>query len=408
MMSISRMMAWSTWVVASIFYAYQYVLRVMPNVMLNDIMHHFQIDAALFGQFSGIYYIGYAALHLPIGIMLDRFGPKIVMPICVLLTSIGLIPLTVNTDWSFALGGRALIGIGSSAAILGLFKIIRMTFDSKQFARMLSFSVMIGLIGAIYGGKPVYQMCQHLTAQGVVKIFIAISIFLSIAMYFIIPPVKETPRKSIMGDFKTILKQPRILSICMFAGLFVGPLEGFADVWGSEFLKQVYGFSPDVASYLPSMIFIGMCFGSPVLTFIAEKSKSTLSVIIISGVIMMIIFTALVFGLLTLTTIPIGFVFVGICCAYQILAIYLASTYVLERMSGMTTAIANMIIMSFGYAFHTGIGLIIQLASPHNPRQAFIYGIGSIPVMLGIGIIGFLRLKNSLKKKAFISQNVPL
>ena len=48
----------------------------MPNIMLDDIMQQFQIDAATFGQFSGVYYIGYSLMHLPIGIMLDRFGPE--------------------------------------------------------------------------------------------------------------------------------------------------------------------------------------------------------------------------------------------------------------------------------------------------------------------------------------------
>ena len=55
-----RAIAWVVWVVASVFYAYQYVLRVMPNIMLDYIMQQFHIGAATFGQFSGVYYIGYS------------------------------------------------------------------------------------------------------------------------------------------------------------------------------------------------------------------------------------------------------------------------------------------------------------------------------------------------------------
>lgn len=72
----SRSLAWGVWIIASVFYAYQYILRVMPNIMLPDIMEQFGISAATFGQFSGVYYIGYSLMHLPIGIMLDRYGPK--------------------------------------------------------------------------------------------------------------------------------------------------------------------------------------------------------------------------------------------------------------------------------------------------------------------------------------------
>ncbi len=149
-MSKSRTIAWAMWTIASTFYAYQFIIRVMPNIMLENIMQRFDMDAALFGQFAGVYYIGYCAMHLPIGIMLDRYGPRKVMSICILLTVIGLLPIVFTDYWVYPIIGRALIGMGSSAAILGTFKIIRMTFSEKHFARMLSFSVTIGLLGAIF------------------------------------------------------------------------------------------------------------------------------------------------------------------------------------------------------------------------------------------------------------------
>src|ERR1700752_565469 len=97
----SRKIAWAAWVVASIFYAYQYILRVMPNIMIDDIMQKFDMGAATFGQFSGIYYIGYSLMHLPVGIMLDRYGPKRVMTSCILLTVIGLMPLLLSDYWMY-------------------------------------------------------------------------------------------------------------------------------------------------------------------------------------------------------------------------------------------------------------------------------------------------------------------
>jgi sugar phosphate permease len=83
----SNKICWSTWVIACVFYAYQYILRVIPNIMFNDIIQQFHMDATLFGQFSGIYYISYAVMHLPMGIMLDCYGPKKVMAICIMLTA---------------------------------------------------------------------------------------------------------------------------------------------------------------------------------------------------------------------------------------------------------------------------------------------------------------------------------
>ena len=77
----SQQIAWLMWMAGAIFYAYQYILRVMPNIMMLDVMDKFHMDAITFGQFSGIYYIGYSVMHLPIGIMLDHYGPRKIMPL---------------------------------------------------------------------------------------------------------------------------------------------------------------------------------------------------------------------------------------------------------------------------------------------------------------------------------------
>ncbi len=378
----------------------------MPSIMMGDLTNQFHIDAAVFGQFSGVYYLGYSLMHLPIGIMLDRFGPRKVMSVCILLTVIGLLPILFAENWIYPLIGRALIGIGSSAAILGTFKIIRMTFKEEHFPRMLSLSVMIGLIGAVYGGGPVSYLCQSLGYQTVVELFIGLGLLLAGITYFIVPEVETNIDTSIFSDVKSVFTNKKVLMLCFFAGLMLGPLEGFSDVWGSGFLKQAYGFNNILANYLPSMIFIGMCFGAPVLSLIAEKSGYYLGTIIAAGTVMFLTFLALVAGMLSITSITIGFLMVGMCCAYQILAIYKASTYVPDHLAGLTTAVANMIIMSFGYAFHTVIGYVVNAYGGTQVARAFSYGISVIPLTLALGIIGFLFL--AYREKSMASEGLAL
>jgi predicted MFS family arabinose efflux permease len=401
-MTKTRLIAWTVWMIGSIFYAYQYILRVMPNIMLKDIMQQFNIDAAIFGQFSGFYYIGYAAIHLPLGIMLDRYGPKNVMPLCILLTVVGLTPILFADYWVYPIIGRALIGMGSSAAILGLFKIIRLTFTEERFTRMLSLSVTIGLIGAIYGGEPVRYLCDTLGYKAVVELFAMLGLLLATVTYFIVPKMEKVEQTTTIAyDIRSVITNKKVIMCCLFAGLMVGPLEGFADVWGSEFLKQVYGLEKSSAASLPSMIFIGMCFGAPVISFIAEKTGRYLASIVGAGIIMAAGFSALIFWQLTHSAIVFNFVLIGVCCAYQILAIYQASTYVSEQVAGLTTAIANMIIMSFGYIFHTVIGLIVNTNGGASVSSALVSGVMFIPFTLAIGAVGFtfLLIQDSVLKK---------
>ena len=388
-MSTSRKLAWCAWLIASIFYAYQYILRVMPNIMLGDIMQQFDIDAAVFGQFSGAYYIGYCAMHLPIGIMLDRYGPKNVMTGSILLTVLGLLPIVLTDYWVYPILGRFLIGVGSSAAILGTFKIIRMMFEEKHFTRMLSFSVTIGLLGAIYGGVPVSYLCEEYGYKAVIEIFAAAGVLFALVTYLLVPKTENTHETTIRSDIKAVFSNSRVMLVCFLAALMVGPMEGFADAWGSEFLKQTYNFDSAKANYLTSMIYIGMCF-APVLSRIAEKTGRYIETIAGAGFVMLLTFSLLVSGVLGYESITVGFFIVGVCCAYQILAIYKASTYVPEHLTGLTTAVANMIIMSFGYVFHSSIGLVIKSYSDLGSFASFSYGISIIPITLLMGTIGFL------------------
>lgn len=182
-----------------------------------------------------------------------------------------------------------------------------------------------------------------------------------------------------------------------------------ADAWGSEFLKQAYGFDAKTANYLTSMIYIGMCF-APLLSRIAEKTGAYIGTIAGAGVVMLGVFTLLVSGALNSSSMMIGFFIVGLCCAYQILAIYKASTYVPENVAGFTTAVANMIIMSFGYVFHSIIGVIIKSYSIAGDAVAFSYGITVIPITLFIGAIGFLMIayqeRSADKKLQFNPTNI--
>lgn len=399
----SKTLAYAVWIIGSIFYAYQYVIRVMPNIMIDDIMTQFGIGALAFGQFSGVYYLGYSLLHLPVGIMLDRFGPKKIMSACILLTVIGLTPLLYAEHWIYPIAGRFLIGLGSSAAILGIFKIIRMSFSEKQFPRMLSFSVMIGLMGAIYGGVPVSAMRESLGYQTVIQLMALGGLILAAVTYWIVPDIKGESGQSVMADVKEVLSNKRVILTCIFAGLMVGPIEGFSDVWATVFLKQVYGYEGAIAAGMPSMIFMGMCFGAPVLNFIAEK-LGYLATIVSAGAMMFLCFFLLLNAEVHSSMVAVNFAIVGVCSAYQILAIYKASTYVQENVAGLATAVANMIIMIFGYGFHTVIGFVVNYMGGTHETAALVYGVAVIPAALLIGTVGFIALSKSEAKQAILSK----
>lgn len=392
-MTISPYQAWSMWAVASLFYAYQYVLRVLPNIIMPDLLTHFNTNAMEFGQFAGLYYIGYAGAHIPLGIWLDRTSPKIVIPICIILTVTGIAPLLISDTMAAANIGRFIMGIGSSGAILGAFKVIRLGFPENQFNRMLGLCVTVGLLGALYGGLPVKHLLETNHWQTVVLYFCWIGVALAVLAKVLIPKAHKATvvTNNIMSDIAQVLKNKSVIIVCVCSGLMVGPLEGFADVWGAGFLQSLYNVPATNAAGMTSLIFLGMCFGAPGLTYLADRLGTHINVIIFSGLFMMAVFIAMLMGLGTPELISILLTVVGIFCAYQIIGIYVASTYVRERLVGLTTAVANMIIMMFGYVFHSTIGLLMgaHQESGNFSAEQYQFGLSVIPIALGVAVIGF-------------------
>lgn len=403
---MKRSTAWATWFLATLFYAYQYILRVAPNVLIDDIKATYNINDSVFGQFSGVYYIGYALIHIPLGILLDRYGPKRIMPLFLGFTILGMAPLAFTDFWLYPLVGRFLVGIGSTAAILGLFKIIRMAFPKEMFPWMLSISVPVGLLGAIYGGIPLNRLHQWLGLQNITMILMSVGAVLALLMYVITPSLThEESEISVWSEVKAVLTNWYVLIVCLFAGLMVGPLEGFADVWGTTFLRSVYHLDKDTAAGLPSWIFFGMCFGGALLSLAAKYLRNDIVVILLCSISMMLAFLGLINAVIPAAFLAYVFFGIGLLSAYQIIAISHVSTVVPSQFSGLTSSIANMIIMAFGYVFHALIGNRVYLLTGSEvvpgallPAETMAYGIGIIPIGLFLASIGFAILAITRRK----------
>ncbi len=397
----SRYTAWIAWFIAALFYAYQYILRVMPNVLLPEIMSKFHVNADQLGNFAGLYYIGYCVMHIPLGLLLDRVGPRIVMPICVALTLAGSMTLIYADNWAYPLAGRFLVGLGSSAAILGLFKVIRQGFEENKFSRLVGVAATIGLLGAIYGGQPMSMLFEAVGWKTGLIYILIVGLILALGMCIFLPKHEYSPAEkthTIWQDLKEVLCNGRVLVVCFLGGCMVAPLEGFADVWGAEFLRKMYGYSAAESARLTSLIFLGMCIGCPLLTFFADKTRAYYRTILFSAALMGLGFVWVYSGKIDQSSLSVIFTLIGVVSAYQILVIYKATTYVEERLVGVTSAYANMIIMLFGFIFHKIIGKIVQLEwdgiiqnDVHiYSTQALLKALSIVPLGQLIGFVGFI------------------
>lgn len=400
------------WIFPMLFFAYQFILRLWPGLMMHQIMDQLAIDASSFGLLAASYYYGYAGMSIPMAILLDRFGARYIVFLSAILCGVATLIFTYTDSFYVALLSRGLIGAGSAVGFLGVSKVVSEWFPKEQYTRMIGLSFTFGLMGAIYGGKPVSLLIESNNWQTIAQIFAIISIIIGCASYVFLRSPKAAhfsddhplPQKA---SFKAVLSSSLVWWLALSNLLMVGSLEGFADVWGITYLIKAYELNKSDAAGLVSLIFFGMLFGGPVLAWFSKKIGEY-SVIVGSGIIMavtfVILFSTPLYSWMIFATM---FFVLGVMCCYQVIVFSAGANLVAPHNLGITVAFLNCINMLGGSFFHTMIGKTMDLFWTGSlvegvktyDLEAYKYAISVVPVcaIIGAGIVGVIGLS---RKKA--------
>lgn len=396
------------WLLPMLFFTFQFILRLWPGLMMHQIMDQLSIDAGDFGVLAASYYYGYAGMSIPMAILLDRFGARYVVFLSAILCGIATLMFTYTDSFCIALLSRGLIGAGSAVGFLGVSKVVSEWFPKEHYARMIGLSFTFGLMGAIYGGKPVSLLIESNNWQDIAHMFALISIVIGCTAYvFLRSPkaaylsdVQPMPQKA---SFTAVLSSPIVWWLALSNLLMVGSLEGFADVWGITYLIKAYELNKSDAAGLVSLVFFGMLFGGPILAWFSKK-MGEYGVIVGSGIFMTSIFVIL-FSYSTYSGVLLSTLFfiLGIMCCYQVIVFSAGANLVAPHNLGITVAFLNCINMLGGAFFHTAIGKTMDLFWTGDMIDgvktydliAYKYAISVVPIcaLIGAGIVASIGLR---------------
>ncbi|MBF8246517.1 MAG: MFS transporter [Rickettsia sp.] len=387
-----------------VFYSYQYILRLLPNSIKPDIETLYLLDASQFANFAGSYYIGYVLLHMPLGLLISRFGGKLVVPISMFLTGVGVVPIFLEYNWYLVILGRFLSGIGSSCAAVAGFQFFREFYPDK-YSRMIGLMMFFGLCTAKFSEEYFSSLVLDFGLNYILKIVFFFSCILSFLTYFLFPNISNQLKKNVKGnillDLKNILFNPKVISLSLCAALMVGSLEGFSDAWGSAFLMNVYNLDKTFSDYLVSYVFIGMALGTLVLPYLADKFKFWYNITLFSCIGMFLPFALLLRQCFDIAYLQYIFFIIGFFCAYQAVTVPMVASYVDLSKSGVASTLVNMIVMFFGTIFHKIIGYLIKYYSMkgYSMSAVYIIGVSVVPLALFIAFVTMLILKKFWKIK---------
>lgn len=375
---VSFAKSWLVWGCAALFFFYQFIMRVSPGMMANDLMASFHIDACTLGFISGFYYYAYSSFQVPGGAFLDKFKPRRVITVAILVCSTGTLLFSMADSIYIAALGRALIGAGSALGFLSCFKIASLWFPAHRLSLMVGITLTAGTLGPKIANDPLIWLIDTYGWRHTLGVFAFVGFFLAAMAWLIIrdtpPPALEKeilkshgdsrrhiPAGTLLGSVKEVLRKPQSWLIAFYGFLMYIPLSAFTDLWGPSFLMARYGVDNSTATGINSALYIGVAIGSPLFSFLCNKIKAYRPTIFISAFFSLVMLSLVFFmppmplWLLTSCLILAGFALGG-----QFLAFSMASAINPLSATGTAGGFQNMICMLSGVLFQPLLGWMLD------------------------------------------------
>ncbi len=264
------------WLLAAIYYFYQYVMRSAPSVMLPELSGAFSLDALGVASLVGLVYYGYAPFSLIAGAALDRLGARTVIPVGALMAATGAV-LFGTGNLALAQVGRFLQGAGGVFALVGAVYIASRSLPASQAATLIGVTQMFGMAGGSAGQFAVGPMlAAGLTwhrfwwAMGIVGLAIAAILF------FVIPREANVTRQGgwIAGAAKAtgaVFRNRQSILCGFIAGLLFIPTTIFDMVWGVRFLQEAHELDYGAAVLRSATVPLGWILGAPALGWLSDR-----------------------------------------------------------------------------------------------------------------------------------------
>ena len=263
---------WIIWFLASLFYFYEFILRVSPGVMIDSLMQTFGITASTVGILSAFYLYGYAPMQLPVGMIMDKYGVKKVLSTASLVCGLGAFFFALTNSLPVACAGRMMIGIGSSFAFIAIIYVTSYWFEEGKRGFLIGIANSLAMFGASAGTGPLSMVIKKIGWKASINFFAAFGILLGVLVYFVFKMSrqdeqieKKTAEEEIklLKNIKSVISKKNIWLNAFIALLFYLTTTAFGGLWGISFLETGYHVSREVAGYAVSMIFIGWVVGGP-------------------------------------------------------------------------------------------------------------------------------------------------
>jgi MFS family permease len=359
-------------------YFLSYFYRTINAVISAELSSTMHLRASDLGLLTAVYFLSFAAMQLPLGVALDRYGPRHVQGVLLLVAAIGAVLFGSAQTLAGFIIGRALIGMGVAAALIAGLKSIRLWFPKEQLPLLNGCFIMLGTLGAITATAPAELIIAWIGWRALFAGLAAATAACAVVIVVLSPePIGGQPQP-VHGvvSLKQIYTSQRFWRVAPLSTMCISTAWALQGLWAGPWLADVENLGhPEIVHHLFVMA-LALCVGALLLGILAERLRRhgvrTQTVLAAVGVL----FIAAELALILRLPVPSYLVWaiVGSVGAATVLSFTILAEYFPSEIAGQANAALNILHIGGAFVLQYAIGVIVDICGSkggHYPTIAY-------------------------------------
>lgn len=370
-------------------YFLSYFYRVANAVLSPDLVRDLRLDAGALGLLTSAYFLSFALLQLPVGLLLDRFGPRRVNASLLCVAACGAALFAVGDGLPALVAGRALIGAGVSACLMASIKAFTMWFPLSRLASLNGWLMAAGGLGAMAASAPLEWVLGITDWRGAFAGLAASTGLAALAVALVVPERGEARApeslRALAGGFLHIYRDPGFWPLALVSLTVPATSLAVQGLWVAPWLRDVAGLGRDaVASTLFAMAVattIGFAAQGPVSEALARRGVATLAVLqwAACGAVLLLVSFALGWT----HAAPLRWALFALLAPAASLAYAIQTRRYDPALAGRVNTAVNLLVFLGAFAAQWGVGAIVDLwpagdAPGRHPVAAYVAAFGAL------------------------------
>ena len=361
---------WLVWLPAALLFTYAFFHRVAPSVMIDPLMRDLGIGAAVLGNLSAFYFYAYASLQIPVGMAVDRWGPRRVLTAAAAFCALGSLCFALADTLGWLYLGRLMIGAGSAFGFVGALTLAGRWFAPRRFALVSGLTMMAGMAGGILGQAPLAVVIDAVGWRAPLLGAAAAGWLLALGIWAIVrdrPPGAATEDPGdrgpgIAASLWQVLGRRQNWIIAVVGAATSAPLLAFAGLWGVAWLMQVQGMTRPEAAATTSALLIGWALGAPLAGHLSDRlARRKPALIAATGGGLACLCALLYLPGLPGAALPVLFFVTGLFLSAMVVCFAIVREINASAVTGTALAFFNMTVVGAGALFQPLIGALLDL-----------------------------------------------